>query len=199
MRMEPSSASSKVSDGSLAGLQKQEGRILTYTGSITLEVPENEISDVMDKMYKHIEEKKGFLISRGRNHLNAKIPASDFIHTFNWMKTLGEVRAENIQIQDITEGFYDSKVRLDNALKLQKRLLDLLEKAKNVQEAVEVEKELSRVTEKIETLKAKLNLYQKQIDYSELHVYLREKSIPGPLGWVFVYAYKGIKWFFVWE
>ena len=124
---------------------------------------------------------EGHITSETTYSISLKIPASKYRDSIQYFKTLGKVIYESYVIEDITEAYYDSKTRLENLQKLQARLAELLQKAKNVQEAIEVEKELNRVTSEIETHKSKLFRLENQAQYSLLNIQLKEKSTAGPM------------------
>ncbi len=111
---------------------------------------------------------------------------------------LGDVKKKNIIGQDVTEQFEDLKIQLENANGARDKYMKLLEKAATVDEILKVEKELERITEKIELLEGKFNRINQIVSYSLVSVELEEKVTPGPLGWVFYGLYKGIAWLFVW-
>ena len=75
----------------------------------------------------------------------------------------------DIQAQDVTDEFVDTEIRIKNARAMQVRLKVLLEKA-NVKEALEIEKEMRRVTEEIELLEGKLKLLKDKIAFSTITV-----------------------------
>jgi hypothetical protein len=109
------------------------------------------------------------------------------------------VRYENATAQDVTMQYADLKIRLDVQLKLLARYEELLKKSTSVRDAVEVERELSRITESIETLKGQIRYYDNQIGYSTISVSFQEPTKPGPLGWVFYGVYIVLKALFVWD
>jgi hypothetical protein len=66
------------------------------------------------------------------------------------IERLGEVKNKNIKSEDVTEQYIDLKARLENAQREEKILLNFLNKATNVKDMLEIEKELNRIREKIE-------------------------------------------------
>ncbi len=185
----------KLSDSSL-DKQKKE-RILTYKGNLTLEISSGQSDLIRSKIYEYLQKIEGHITSETTYSVSLKIPASKYRDSIQYFKTLGKVIYESYVIEDITEAYYDSKTRLENLQKLQARLAELLQKARNVQEAIEVEKELNRVTSEIETYKSKLFRLENQAQYSLLNIQLKEKSTPGPIGWVFYVIYRGLRYLFV--
>lgn len=177
-------------------------RILTYKGYITLEIESEQSIEVRKKIIEYIQSIDGYILTESTYSLTLKIPAEKYRPAIEEIRKLGKVKHESFQTEDITEAYYDSQVRLENAQKLQERLLELLKKAKTVQETIEVEKELNRVTSEIELQKSKLFRLENQIQFSILNVNLQEKPKEkklGPLGWVFYGIYKVVRFLFIIE
>ncbi|HEY8078464.1 MAG TPA: DUF4349 domain-containing protein, partial [Labilithrix sp.] len=65
--------------------------------------------------------------------------------------------------------YTDLDIRIKNARAMQTRLKALLEKA-SVKEALEIEKELNRVTQDLELMEGKLKLLKDKIAYSTITV-----------------------------
>ena len=65
------------------------------------------------------------------------------------------------------------------------------------QAALAVEKELERVNGDIESFEGKLNKLTHLADMATITVQLQEKDKLGPLGYVFVGLWKGVRWLFV--
>ncbi|MBK8397386.1 MAG: DUF4349 domain-containing protein [Leptospiraceae bacterium] len=198
---ESSSVSSKSSAGDFRGGvdNKNQPRIVTYSASLNMEVEKHKMTEIMQSLTKLIQTKEGVIISKTLNSLYFKVPGDNFFEMIVELKQIGNVVYEQVTSEDITEAYYDTKIRLENAEKFQKRYLDLLSKAKTVEESVKVEQELHRITNEIDTLKGKMNLYQNMVQYSKINVYLVERERKGPLGWVFYAAYVGIRWLFIWD
>lgn len=194
-------ASSKQSGGEFIGGQdnKNQPRIVTYSASLNMEIEKHKMPETIQRLTKLIQTKEGVIISKTLNSVYFKVPGDNFFEMIVQVKEIGNVVYEQVTSEDITEAYYDAKIRLENAEKFQKRYLDLLAKAKTVEESVKVEQELHRITNEIDTLKGKMNLYQNMVQYSKINVYLSEKERKGPLGWVFYAAYVGIRWLFIWD
>ncbi len=81
----------------------------------------------------------------------------------------GTVTQENLRTREITAEYYDERARLTNAQKLERRLLALVdENAPSMKDLLEVERELARVREQIETLEGRLRLYDDQVALATL-------------------------------
>lgn len=197
----PNSSSNKQSGGEFRGGQdnKNQPKIVTYSATLNMEVEKHKIAEMIRNLTALIQKKEGVIISKTLNTVYFKVPSDSFFDTINQVKEFGNISYEQISSEDVTEAFYDAKIRLENAEKFQKRYLDLLAKAKSVEESVKVEQELHRITNEIDTLKGKMNLYQNMIQYSKINIYLLEKERKGPLGWVFYGIYVTIRWLFLWD
>ncbi len=95
----------------------------------------------------------------------------------------GTVTQENLSTREMTAEYYDERARLTNAQKLERRLLALVdENAHSMKDLLEVERELARVREQIETLEGRLRLYDDQIALATLvmKVATRERFVAAP-------------------
>lgn len=180
--------------------------LLIYNSTIAMEASEAEVKTISGQIIDKTKGFGGYLSQRASNSLTVRVPAKDFYALNDFIKSLGKVKYENATAQDVTMQYTDLKIRLDVQVKMLARYQELLKKAVNVKEAVEVERELSRITERVEQLKGQIRYYDSQIGFSTISVSFQEpytaftrESRPGPLGWVFYGLYVGIKWLFVWD
>lgn len=180
--------------------------LLIYTSNITLEAKEDAVKELTGKIVDKTKGLGGYMSQRSSNALVLRVPAKEFSTLHDFVKSLGQVKYENVVAQDVTMQYTDLKIRLDVQTKMLTRYQDLLKKASDVKEAVEVERELSRITERLEQLKGQIRYYDSQINYSTVNVSFQEPyttlakdTKPGPLGWVFYGLYVGIKWLFIWD
>lgn len=209
----------QAADGSIAlatsatGGEAQDSRpqsptspLLIYTSAISLEAKEDDVKMLSGQIVDKAKGFGGYLSQRSSNSLVVRVPAKDFNALNDFIKTLAKVKYENVTAQDVTMQYTDLKIRLDVQTKMLVRYHELLKRAANVKEAVEVERELSRITERVELLKGQIRYYDSQIGFSTINVSFQEpytafakETKPGPLGWVFYGLYKGVKWLFVWD
>jgi hypothetical protein len=189
----PSTAASsgpKKAD-SLVGKQipaKQDPRKIVYRGEVRLVV--KAYKPARKAIDDYLAKSGGYISSSQVRHrvgrvssatLVLRIPAGQFSDILKQIGNLGIIVRESTSAEDITEKYFDLKARLDNAKKLEKRLLQLMAKeAGKVAELLKVEKELARVREKIEVLTGKLRLFDKLVSFSTLTVHfdIREKYVP---------------------
>lgn len=184
----------------------QVGTLMIYNGSFTLEAKEAEAKVFGGQIIDKTKSLGGYLSQRSSNALTVRVPAKEFGAASDFIRSLAKVKYENVTAQDITMQYSDLKIRLDVQQKMLARYQELLKKADSVKDAVEVERELGRITERVEQLKGQIRYYDNQVSFSTINVNFQEpytaftkETKPGPLGWVFYGAYVAIKWLFVWE
>ncbi len=105
--------------------------------------------------------------------LSLRIPADQLDAFVASCAKLGTVLEESLRARDVTEEYYDAEARVLNARKLESRLLELLQtQTHDVKDLLEVERELGRVRERIETIEGQLRLLDSQVALSKLVVKL---------------------------
>lgn len=109
--------------------------------------------------------------------VEVKIPADRYDQALQKITKLGEVRYTEEKSEDVTKEFVDLKARLENAKKLEKRILHLLEnQTGTIEDVMNVEKELASVREKIEELEGRKRYLENKINYSTITVSMYEKG-----------------------
>lgn len=176
----------------------KEDRKIVYSASMNMEVSE---PDSTAEKIGHIARRyKGYVARTGTQGLVIRVPSDKFNDALDEVVALGGVENKSIKGEDVTEEYLDLEIRLDNAQKARARYLELLEKAENVSEALKVERELERLAKEIDLLKGKINRLSNLSRFATISVDfidVTEEPKPGPIGYIFVGLYKGIKWLFV--
>ena len=141
----------------------------------------------------------GYVLHSGLDRVVIRVPADKLDEALAAIRQMGKVESQDVTGRDVTDQYADLSLRLDNAQKARERYLQLLEKAQAVTEILPIEKELERLQFDIENLKGQINRIDELIAFSTITVSIEEKVKPGPLGWVFVGIWKGLKFLFVWD
>jgi len=76
----------------------------------------------------------------------------------------------NLNTQDVSEQFFDIESRLRTKKAMEKRYLEILQKADKVEDILKVERELRLLREEIEAKEGKLNFLSDQVNYSTIHL-----------------------------
>ena len=77
---------------------------------------------------------------------------------------------KTISQRDVSEEFVDIQARLKAKRALESRYLDVLAKAKNVREILDIERELATIREEIESKQGRLKYLQSQVSESTLYI-----------------------------
>jgi ABC-type multidrug transport system permease subunit len=81
-----------------------------------------------------------------------------------------DLTVKNIRVVDVTEQYVDIQARLKTKYELEQRFLSLIKKAKNVEEVLSVEAQLSQVRYEIESMEGKMRSLNDRIAFSTLNV-----------------------------
>lgn len=143
-----------------------------------------------EKILKMVDERQGFVqhsetyyrifdrenpdASLRTSHMVLRIPSKDFNQFFNQVKTFGKVISENIGGQDITDYYRDIEREVANLEIQEERFREILMKADRVEDVLKIENEIARVRGQINSLKASLYSFDKQVEMSTLTLDLEE-------------------------
>ncbi|MCB1323013.1 MAG: DUF4349 domain-containing protein [Leptospiraceae bacterium] len=170
---------------------------------LEVEVAGDQLSASGQRARDVAERYKGYVsnesISEDYVQLVLRIPDAQLENALNELGTAGEITDRRINVDDVTMQYTDILIRIENAKKLQHRLNELLAKAENVRETLEIERELARITTELERMEGQRRLLENQIQLATLTVTYRRSEQPGPLGWVFYGAYRAVRWLFIWD
>jgi len=199
-----SGTSSSDFDRNASYLQKSErgteNRMVTY--SIELNLLVENTDETKKIILEQVNANNGFIVLETNKSVRARIPVENMDIFTNKTKTLGYIVSETKTGSDITEQYRDNVIRLESLKTVRNRYLELLEKAGTVSDILSIEKELERINSEIELLEGWKKHSELSVAYSDINVRIDakgEKAKPGPIGWIFVGLYHGVKWLFVWH
>jgi len=97
------------------------------------------------------------------------------------VRALGELKNQNLAAEDITKAYFDTDARLKNARVMEQRLIDILKKkSDDINDLLQVEKELARVREQIERMQGELKFWDSQVRFATVTIALAEKEMEEP-------------------
>ncbi|MCE7986120.1 MAG: DUF4349 domain-containing protein [Caldilinea sp. CFX5] len=102
--------------------------------------------------------------------LSFAVPVDRFEEALTQTRTLGEVQDENVTSQDVTGQFVDLEARIANLEATAVRIRSFLEDTKKVEEALNVNRELSNVESELEILKGQRNTLSQQTSFSTVTI-----------------------------
>jgi hypothetical protein len=194
--MEAESAAS-ISDDTLAkvNLQNQAGpdRLIIRNGDLSVVVEDTDAAAAdIAQLAGSLD---GWLVSSDlfessgykRGSVTIRIPAERFDAAVEQIKAMAlEVRTESTSSQDVTEEYVDLESRLANLEATADRVRGFLDEARNVEDALDVNRELSSLESDIEVIKGRMQYLSQSAAYSTLTVNLIPDEISQPVeigGW----------------
>ena len=164
-------------DGGDAALQVSERRVIS-TGYMSVEV--DDVPAAAGQVRIAAEALGGFVESSTVSgddedafaEVTIRVPQEAFPEALDRVRRIGDVRSEDLRAQDVTEQFIDLDARLRSALRTEGSLLDLLDRATDVEDVIAIERELSRIRTDIERLQGQLNFLERRVSLSTLTVSL---------------------------
>lgn len=163
--------------------------LLIYSANLQLAVFETRVT--LDAAEKYAKEHGGYLVRRDNTSITLRIPAERFDASLDALAKLGDQLHREVNVRDVTEEYFDLSTRLRNYEVVRRRLEELLQRAAKVDEALAVERELTRVTQEIERIKGKLKLYRELVAFSTITLTLQSRrseqvgpNVPMPFPWL---------------
>lgn len=166
------------------GAEFDSERMIIYNAYISLET--TDINGVLAKIRDLAENYGGYVAGSSRStygvqataDVTIRVPKDKFHAAVQEIESYGKVLDERTTSEDVTEQYIDLKARLENLESQEKRLQEILDMAKTVEEVLEVERELERVRGEIERFQGQINYLERSVAMSVIAVSLIEPSPP---------------------
>lgn len=188
-RMAKESAPRAMADdgASTQGSNIGETRKVIRTASLRLSVDEpeaciNTIKDLVKKGGGYVENSNA--TRDGRVYMSLRVPSKDLNSILDTVARLGSEDSRSVSASDVTDQYNDLATRLKNSKALRDRLKQLLSKARNVKDILEIEKELVRIQTDIEQMQGRFDNLKGRVELSSVSITLQKSQILGPLGYV---------------
>ncbi len=181
-----------IAEGKPTPASFQENRKIIRNAQLDLEV------DSYETTQKKIDEiaaaEKGFVAGADTRRLpngkmqatvTLRIPPDRFEAALARLRELGTVRHQSITSQDVTKTYVDLESRLASKQALVERLKKVLAEAKgSVKELMEVEVQMGKTIEEIESIKGELKYYDNLVGLSTIILKVSEKDLGKPFEYV---------------
>lgn len=154
----------------------QEQKIIK---TATLRFETKDLEATHQKILKLTNQHQGFVQNdnSGKNYskefinMTIRVPSEKFEEVLLGISEgVGYFDQKQVTQKDVTEEFVDINARLNAKRKLENRYLELLQKAKNVKEMLEIERELSKIREEIESKEGRLKYLQNKVSLSTFYI-----------------------------
>ena len=158
-----------------------EGLKIIRTGNMNFEVDDitqskHVIDSLLNESGSYYEnEQYGDNSYRKTYTLKLRIPNTNFeALVYGLEQGVGRITLKSIKAQDVTEEFVDIKIRLENKLATMKQYQTILQKAKTIEEILQVQERIRRIEEEIDRKKGRLRYLNDRIAYSTLNIEISE-------------------------
>lgn len=106
--------------------------------------------------------------------LTIRIPAEDVNAFTEEVAGIANVVSKNLSREDITLTYVATESKITALETEEARLLELLAQAETMSDLLEIEARLSDVRYELESYSSRLRLYDNQVDYATIHLYISE-------------------------
>lgn len=159
------------------GLDSGYERKITKDAAISIEMNSvdegyNKILNISKQYNGYIESTSESTSESGQKTVNIvlKIPADDFEYAISNIKSLGDVKMIRINSSDITEQYYDVQTRIKNLEIQEESLQNLMKKASNISDILQIEDKLNDVQTQIDSYKSQIKLWDSMTDMSTINL-----------------------------
>ena len=162
-----------------------EGRKWIIT--IDMNVETNDLDSLMENLEKEIRAQGGYVedqnIHNGSTYasrryrsanLTIRIPDEKVDSFTNDISGMANVVSQNLRREDITLQYVATSSRVTALETEEARLLELLAKAETMEDLLEIEARLTDVRYELENYASQLRLYDNQVDYATIYLYIDE-------------------------
>ncbi|MFZ7120898.1 MAG: DUF4349 domain-containing protein [Eubacteriaceae bacterium] len=170
---------------------------IIYQGTVYLDV--NDLNSSLSDIKEFVESSGGFIQNSYTNlddtsedgnawaSITVRVPAEKFNDVIDKMKDFGEETSTNVTSTNITTEYRNLQSELESLDIQEDRLIKYLEDAKDMEDLLTIENELSRVRTDINLLSTQLNNYNQRITYSNVSINIVERltlttEIKSPFG-----------------
>ncbi|KPL16552.1 MAG: hypothetical protein AMS26_04095 [Bacteroides sp. SM23_62] len=110
-------------------------------------------------------------------NLTCRIPAEKFDLFISGVESgPDKIVSKSVNANDVTEQYYDVKIRLENERQVEKRYLELLGQARTVKDILDIEEKLGKVRQEIESKEGRLRYLDDRVSYSTLNIWIYQKK-----------------------
>lgn len=180
------------------GATAQEPRKVIFTANARLQV--DDPKEVYELIVSDVKAQNGYISYSQQSerehgvtiHVTVRIPSSKLEAFLLSLQTYGKVLNQEIGSEEITKQYFDTKARLDNAIKQKDQYEKILLKAEKIEDILAVQREIDAVQERIEMHRGQIELWDQLVDFSTASIELipnpriiegQKKSAWNPLGW----------------
>ena len=171
-------------DGVMPSLPAQQ-RIIIRTVDMQLTV--SDVAAAVDQVAALAGRSGGWVVSSDRSarhggYISIRVPAGSLDSAVVRLRELAlEVESEISTSQDVTDEYVDIQSRLKGLRATEDRLLEIMRQADKVEDALNVQLELSNLQTRIEQIEGRIKYLEQTSAYSLINIYLQASPLALPL------------------
>lgn len=183
-----------AAEPSLDQLPASQPRLIIRTADMSIVVVDTE--EALERLTKMATENGGWVVNSSvfqysetakTGNITLRVPAEGFDSALEAISAMAvEVTNLSTSGQDVTEEFVDLSARLENLEATAVRVRSFLDETRNVEEALAVNQELSRLEGEIEAYKGRIQYLSQSAAFSTITVNLTPDELSQPIevgGW----------------
>jgi hypothetical protein len=151
-------------------------QMLIYTADVGLQVEQGGFPSTIDRVVDLAIGMGGYVASHDNTTVQVRVPSLRFRDALKEIEKLGIVVNRSVNAQDVSEEFHDLEIRLKSLKATRDRLEQFLTRAKDIQEVLAVERELSRVNTEIDRIEGRMRYLAARAAFSTITVHLQPKA-----------------------
>jgi len=165
-------------------------RMVFYDGWAQIRTPRSE--ELIDTVVALVEDNDGYVESRGLARVSARVPVAAFDTVWDEVLALGPVVRRHLGADDVTDAFTDLSLRLASMEATRKRLTELLARATEERDKLELIQQIHRLTEQLEVTQARVKTLRNLAALSRITVEAVAPALhgnvaaelPAGMGWI---------------
>lgn len=166
---------------------ESEERLVVEESFLSLVV--SNVRETTDKIIDHAKQAGGFMVSTQLSRpeeapfatVVVRVPAEKFREALDYFRTLAvKVSSENILGTDVTAEYVDIQARLTTLEKTKAKFEQILDQATQVQDILQVQRELINLQDRIDALKGRQKYLEQTAKLAKITVYLSTDELALP-------------------
>jgi hypothetical protein len=163
-------------------------RKLIRNAQVELEIAS--FDDAVQKITAFANEDRGYIATTSsekqsngklKGEIVVKVVPENLDRFLQKIRGLGELKNQTLGTEDVTKAYFDTDSRLKNSRVMEQRLIDMLKKkSDDINDLLQVEKELGRVRQEIEQMQGELKFWDSQVQFATVTISLAEKDMEVP-------------------
>jgi hypothetical protein len=169
-------------------------RLIIRNGNISMAVEDTRAAQAtIDSMVESMAAEGAFVVSAEEHGgteedqpyitMSIRIPAARFDDTMDRLAELAvTVYSSNESAQDVTEEYVDLEARLESLEAARQRLLEIMEEARNTEDLLRAEQQLTQREAEIESIKGRMQYLEQSARLSSIWIELQPYILSQPVG-----------------